>query len=76
MASEPDISARPSPTAQLENALIREFLEQRGHSAESVRTLPEAERHLLLEQASRWASSRLAEVEARAHYIHDLHHSD
>ena len=76
MASEPDISARPSPTAQLENALIREFLEQRGHSAESVRTLPEPERHLLLEQASRWASSRLAEVEARAHYIHDLHHSD
>lgn len=76
MASEEDISARQNPTAQLENALIREFLEQQGHSAESLRTLPEPERHLLLEQASRWASSRLAEFEARAHYIHDLHHSD
>lgn len=76
MAFEPDISARPDRTAQLESALIREFLEQRGHSAESLLTLPEAERHLLLEQASRWASSRLAEVESRAHYVHDLHHND
>ena len=76
MPFEPDIPARPDPTAQLENAFIREFLEQRGHSTASLLTLPESERHLLLEQASRWASSRLAEVEARAHYIHDLHHND
>lgn len=76
MAFEPDISARTDRTAQLESALIREFLEQRGHSAESLLTLPEADRHLLLEQASRWASSRLAEVESRAHYVHDLHHND
>ena len=76
MAIDPDISARLDPTAQLENAFIREFLEQRGHSAASLLTLPESERHLLLEQASRWASIRLAEVEARAHYVHDLHHSD
>jgi len=76
MALEPDIPARQDPIAQLETAFIREFLEQLGHTAESLLTLPEPERHLLLEQASRWASSRLAEVESRAHYIHDLHHSD
>jgi len=76
MAIDPDISARLDPTAQLENAFIREFLEQRGHSTASLLTLQESERHLLLEQASRWASIRLAEVEARAHYIQDLHHTD
>jgi hypothetical protein len=76
MKSQPDISPRTDQNAPLEQALMREFLEQRGFSEEGVNRLPEPERHLLLTQASTWASNRLAEVEARAHYVHELHHND
>ena len=70
-----DVSARLDQNAQLERALIAEFLEKRGFTDETLRALPASERHQLLEQASIWASSRLAEVESRAHFVHDLHHN-
>jgi hypothetical protein len=61
------------PLAELERALILEFLRVRGHTFESVRALPLAEAHALLQQASIHASCRLTEVESRAHYIDDMH---
>jgi hypothetical protein len=76
MASASDVSARLDQNAHLENALIAEFLEKRGFTDETLSALPASERHHLLEEASIWASSRLAEVESRAHFVHDLHHND
>lgn len=61
------------PLSELERALIVEFLRLRGHTFETVRALPEAEGHALLQQASIHASCRLTEVESRAHYIDDMH---
>jgi hypothetical protein len=38
----------------------------------SLHALPEATQHTLMREASLYASSRLTEVESRAHYIDDL----
>lgn len=72
MARDPEQAPRPDQTAELERALIAEFLEKRGHTLQTVRTLPEAEQHVLLREASLYASMRLSEVESRAHYVDDL----
>lgn len=72
----PDIPARTDQMAQLEQAFIAEFLRRFGLTEAQLRTLPDVERHALEIQASAYASGRLAEVEARAHYIHDLHHHE
>jgi hypothetical protein len=61
------------PLSQLERAFMAEFLQDRGHTLETVRTLPPAEAHALLEQASVYASCRLTEVESRAHFVEDMH---
>jgi hypothetical protein len=34
---------------------------------------PNAELELLMKQACTYASGKLAEVEARAHFVHDIH---
>lgn len=68
-----DQPPRPDQTAELEKSFIAEFLEQRGHTMQTVRELPDAERHALLREASLHASMRLSEVESRAHYVDALH---
>jgi len=59
--------------AQLERALIDEFLRMNGLDAQTVLGLPEEKRLAILTQASEYAAVKLAEVEARAHYLHDIH---
>jgi len=67
--------ARPStaPLEQFERELIEEFLREHGHDRHSVLTLPPAERDKLLAAASTHASGRMTEVEARSHYLDDIH---
>jgi hypothetical protein len=59
--------------AQLERALIADFLARKGHTFESVHALPADQGAQLLKEASAYASGRLTEVESRAHLQHDLH---
>ena len=73
MQFDPDQTPRPDQTAELERALIGEFLERRGYTLQTVRELPEAEQHAIMREASLYASSRLTEVESRAQYLDDLH---
>jgi hypothetical protein len=61
------------PLAQLERAFIDEFLRQRGHTLATIGALPGTDAHDLLKAASSYASGRLAELEARADYVRDLH---
>ena len=61
------------PIDQLEAALIDAFLKAHGHDRQSVKALPEDRARRLLTDASVYASSKLSEVEARAHYVHELH---
>ena len=73
MQYEPDVRPLQDQTAVLEQGFIDDFLRMRGHDAASIRTLPNAERDALLKQASTYAAAKLAEVESRAHYVHDVH---
>jgi hypothetical protein len=66
-------TALEDPQARLERALIEEFLEQRGLSLATVSLKPSSEQQALLVQAARYADVRLAEIDARAAYIHGIH---
>ena len=59
--------------AKLEVALMEEFLRGQQHTLEDLRFLPVAERRLLFAAAAAYATQRLAEIDARAHYVADLH---
>jgi hypothetical protein len=61
------------PNAQLEMALIDEFLRSRGLDRHMLAELPEAEANALSREACRYATVRLAELESRAHFIHEIH---
>lgn len=78
MRRDLDQAPRTDRTAEFELALIGDFLEQRGHTLHTLHALhalPEATRHALMREASRYASSRLSEVESRAQYVNGLHHT-
>ena len=61
------------PESTLERAFIAEYLERHGYTRDSLHDLPAAESAAVLRDASIYASAKLSEVEARAHYVHDIH---
>lgn len=61
------------PEGELEQTFIREFLRGRGHDEASLNALNAHERSALLAEASKYAAVKLAEVEARAHFVHEIH---
>ena len=61
------------PQAQLERALIEEYLQERGCSLSTMNAKPANEQRLLLGKASMYAIERLAEIDARAAYVHQIH---
>jgi hypothetical protein len=70
------LPVRGDQTAPLEQSFIDEFLERRGLTRAMLSNLPSSEIHLIMLEATMYASVRLAEVEARAHYVHDLHRTE
>ena len=66
-------TALEDPQARLERALIEEFLQSRGQSLATVSFTASPEQQALLVQAARYADVRLAEIDARAAYIHQIH---
>jgi hypothetical protein len=73
MTNDADIRPIEDQMAHLEQALIEEFIRKGGHDPAHLELLPPAEREALLKRASTYAAARLAEVEARAHYVHEIH---
>jgi hypothetical protein len=61
------------PEAKLERALMEQYLREQGHSFADLASLPADERLKLLRDADFYAAGRMAEIQARAHYIADLH---
>lgn len=59
--------------ALLEKALIEEYLHEKGYSLEDIKKLPAEAVKKLMKEASQYASLKLEEVEARAHFIKELH---
>jgi hypothetical protein len=72
-AKEPTVRAMEDPAGQLEKALIEEFLRARGLESSALHALPEHDAKRVLIEASVYAATKLAEVEARAHFVHEIH---
>jgi hypothetical protein len=73
MAMDRDGSHMVDPNAGLERAMIEEFIRTQGYDPARLQDLPEELRRRVQREASTHAAARLAEMEARAHYVHELH---
>ena len=60
-------------SALLENALIEEYLKEKGYSHEDLKKLPAELVEKLMKEASQFASLKMEEVQARAHFVKELH---
>lgn len=61
------------PNALLEKALIEEYLKEKGYSHEDLKKLPTELVEKLMKEASQYASLKMEEVQARAHFVKELH---
>ena len=68
-----DVHPGDAPLAQLERALIDEFVRERGYEPLKLKDLPDEERATLLKAASVYASGKLMEVETRSHFLQEIH---
>jgi hypothetical protein len=81
LGKEDDMNTKPiensepveDPNALLEKALIEEYLKEKGYSHEDLKKLPADVVEKLMKEASQYASLKMEEVEARAHFIKELH---
>jgi hypothetical protein len=68
-----DVEPVEDRNAILEKALIETYLQGKGYTLEDLKSLPEEAAEKLMKEASQYASLKLEEVEARAHFIKELH---
>ena len=68
-----DIVPIEDPLASLERDLIASYVARAGEDLHDLRTRTDNGARNLLAAASRYASTRLTEIEARFHYLHRLH---
>ena len=73
MLKDSDIPPMEDQTAHLELALIEQFIRARGFDPARLHDLPDAERAALQRAAAAHAAVKLAEMESRAHFVHELH---
>jgi hypothetical protein len=59
--------------ALLEDTLIEEYLHEKGYSRTGLKKLPAELVETLMKEATRYASLKMEEVKARAHFIDELH---
>lgn len=76
MTTDPSVRAVNDPEGQLERAFIEEFLRRHDLDFAALHKLPEEQARHLLAEASTYAASRLAEIDARAHFVHDIHRQE
>lgn len=68
-----DLPPMEEPLAELERRLIDDYIRGHGHDPATLRTAGDADAYRILAQASTYVATRLCEVEARSHYVRDLH---
>jgi hypothetical protein len=76
--STPLTEVRPveDPTGHLELAFIDQFIRSRGYDPAALAALPAELRQSLQKLATAYAGAKLAEMESRAHYVHELHSTE
>jgi hypothetical protein len=70
---EPDVPPMEEPLAELERRLIDDYIRAAGEDPAAVRAKGDEASRKLLTAAAIHAATKLTEVEARAHYVHDIH---
>jgi len=75
MTTKPIEGVEPTedPNTMMENALIAEYLKQKGYTHDDLKKLPAEIVEKLMKEASQYASLKMEEVEARAHLVKELH---
>ena len=68
-----DVPPLEEPLAGLERRLIDEYIQRLGHDPAALRASMDAGARRILVDASTYAATRLSEVEARSHYVRELH---
>ncbi len=61
------------PNTLLEKALIEEYLREKGYSRKALKKLPAELVETLMKEATQYAALKMEEIEARAHFIEELH---
>ena len=69
----PDEPMMEDPNALLEKALIEDYFRSRGLTLEGLEHLPKRTRKRLMAEATRYASLKLTELEARARFVDEVH---
>jgi hypothetical protein len=72
---EPAAAPLQDPKAKLERQLREEYLRERGYDDVALQALPPERRIELLRNASLYVAAKLAEVDARSTYVHEIHGS-
>lgn len=73
MKKNQDAEPIEDPNAMLEKALIEEYLKEKGYSHEDLKKLSAELVEKLMKEASQYASLKMEEVKARAHFVKELH---
>jgi hypothetical protein len=68
-----DLPPLAEPLAELERRIIDDYLRDHGHDPVALRSSEDAHARQVLAAAATYASTRLSEVEARSHYVRELH---
>jgi hypothetical protein len=68
-----DTAPLEEPLAELERHLISAYVAGAGEDFHSLQQRTDDSARQLLAEASRYASVKLSEIEARFHYLHTLH---
>lgn len=75
-SKETDIRRLEAPLAEIERHLMSAYVAGAGRNLDELLKSTDAAARALLADASRYASGRLSEIEARSRYVHDLHGSE
>ena len=73
MTRHDDTPPLHEPLAELEQHLISAYVAGAGHDIQDLLARSDEDAKRLLAEASRYASAKLGEIEARSHYLHHLH---
>jgi hypothetical protein len=73
MANDSETRPLEQPLAELERQLIRAYVAGAGQDFETLCARDDNEGQKILADALRYASTKLGEVEARWHYLRELH---
>ena len=75
MTTKPTENMEPTEdrNAFLEKQLIEQYLHEKGYSLEGLKKLPADLVEKLMKEASRYASLKMEDVKARAHFLQELH---